>query len=201
MRKTLQFFQAVVGLIFLALGITLLIAAEGPDPWGVLVLAMHQHLPLSLGITSQVAGLILISINMFWGKRRPGLATVMSMVLVGVFMDMFGFLTALGHGLDLVWQVGLMLLGITAMAFGISVYVRAGLGEGPVEGFMFVLSDKLGVNVGKAKIVQDLSFVICGFLLGWVPQVGTLVSAVAVGPVTQVFLRFLENKEGAKGAK
>lgn len=201
MKRSVQILQAVVGLVILALGITLLIAAEGPDPWGLFVLALNRHLPLSLGITAQVGGLMLILLNFLWGKRRPGLATIMSMVLVGVFLDLFNLFLALGEGLGQVQKVGLLIGGIITLALGISIYVRAGLGEGPVEGMMFVLSDKLRLGVGPAKVVQDLSFVVLAAALGLLPQFGTLLSALGVGPVTQFLLRIMEKREkGAEGA-
>jgi len=201
MNRLIKFAQAVLGLAILALGITLLIAAEGPDPWGMLVLGLNRHLPLSLGITAQIGGLVLILLNWLWGKRLPGLATIMSMVLVGVFMDMFGTLTAFGEGIAMPQRLILLVTGIVTLALGISIYVRAGLGEGPVEGMMFVLSRKLGVSIGVAKVIQDLSFIIIGWLLGWTPQLGTLVSALGVGPVTQGFLRIMEKKKAPMAPK
>lgn len=198
MKRSFQFLQAVVGLAFLALGITLLIAAEGPDPWGLLVLALNQRIGvLSLGITAQVGGLLLVLLNLFWGKRVPGIATILSMVLVGVFLDMFNTLLALGQGLGQPGKSLLLMGGILTLALGIAVYVRAGLGEGPVEGMMFVISQKLGVGIGAAKVLQDISFVSLGWILGWPPQLGTLISAVAVGPVTQLFFRIMDRQKTA----
>src|SRR5690554_1818044 len=192
--KIIKYVQAVVGLALLALGITLLMAAEGPDPWGTFVLALKQHLPFSLGVTSQLAGVFLITLNFFWGKRRPGIATIMSMVLVGIFIDVFQKVLAT----DAVPQILLLLFGIGVEALGIAVYVRADLGEGPVEGTMFVLTDKLKVSVGVAKVIQDFSFVIGAVVVGWMPQWGTLVSALGVGPATQFFLRIVQRGENKK---
>lgn len=195
-----KFIQAVVGLSIVALGITLSIAAEGPDPWGLFILGLNSHLPLSLGMTSQLGGLLLILLNLFWGKRRPGLATILSMVLVGVFLDLFKDLLALGDGYDIIRKAVLLAAAIPTLALGISVYVNAGLGEGPVEGTMFVLSNKLKVSVGVAKVTQDLSFLALAALLGRAPMWGTVFSALGVGPLTQLFLRLLEKMKKAPEA-
>lgn len=195
----MKFIQAVIGLAILALGITLSIAAEGPDPWGLFILALNNRLPISLGMTSQLGGVILIVLNYVWGKRRPGLATIMSMVLVGIFLDLFHNLLGLGTG-SVFLKILLLAAGIIALALGIAVYVRADLGEGPVEGTMFVLSQKLGISVGAAKVAQDLSFLALAGMLGRVPMWGTLATALGVGPVTQLFLRLLAKKKEAPEA-
>lgn len=187
-HKLLRLGQAVIGLGILALGIVLLIAAQGPDPWGVFLLGLQRRMSLSLGYTALGGGLLLIGINYFWGGRKPGIATVMSMLLVAVFIEMFGLLVVYGRQFGAVERALLLAAGIGAMALGIAVYVRAELGEGPVEGLMFVISDKLNISVGRAKVLEDCLFVLGGVLLGWPLQVGTLVSALTVGPATQLFL-------------
>lgn len=188
MHKLLHILQAGVGLAILALGILLLIAAEGPDPWGVFLLGLQRHLHLTLGITAIGGGLLLIALNYLWGRRRPGLATAMSMLLVAVFIDLFSLLTLFSRQLTGAERVLMLAAGIGTTALGIAVYVRAGLGEGPVEGLMFVLSDKLKLSLGLAKVVEDCLFVLGGILLGWSFQWGTFISALCVGPVTQFFI-------------
>lgn len=189
MIKWNSILKAVGGLAILAMGITLTIAVRGPDPWGLFILALKRHLPLSLGLTTQLGGLLLIITNYLWGRRRPGVATVMSMVLVGLFIDLYNFLLPLEGITSLPPRLLIHLLGIVSMALGISIYVRAGLGEGPVEGMMFVLSNKLKVRVGIAKIIQDFSFLALALALGGIPQWGTLVTALSVGPLTELLLR------------
>ncbi len=192
--------QAVTGLAVLALGILLLITAQGPDPWGVFLLGLKNRLGLSLGATTLSGGMLLIAINLFWGRRRPGLATVLSMMLVAVFIDLFGLLTFFGYSFALWQRVLVQGAGVFATASGIAIYVRAGLGEGPVEGLMFVLSEKLRLSVGVAKIVKDCLFVVGGVLLGWQLQAATLVTALTVGPVTQFMLSLPEKvKKQARG--
>ncbi|MGI6364667.1 MAG: YczE/YyaS/YitT family protein [Bacillota bacterium] len=189
--------MATGGLAVLAMGITISIAVQGPDPWGLFVLALKGHLPLSLGVTSQLGGIMLIALNYFWGRRRPGLATVMSMVLVGLFIDLYNWLLPLEAISRPTLRIFLLGLGIISLALGISIYVRAELGEGPVEGMMFVLSDKLKVKVGVAKVLQDLIFLGLAMVLGVLPQWGTVATALCVGPLAQFFMQGAGKKKKA----
>ncbi len=190
--------QAVAGLAVLALGIMLLITARGPDPWGVFLLGLQGRLGLSLGYTALGGGVLLIAINFFWGGRRPGLATLLSMMLVAALIDLFGLFAFFGASFSL-WQRALLqLLGIVTMAAGIAIYVRARLGEGPVEGLMFVLSHKLNLKIAVAKVLEDCLFVVGGLLLGWQLQPATIVTALSVGPVTQVMLSLPEKVKKKK---
>lgn len=198
MTKLQRLLMATGGLAILALGISLTIAVKGPDPWGLFIVGLMEHLPFSLGVTSQLAGLALIVFNYVWGKRKPGLGTIMSMVLVGLYIDLYNWLLPLEAITDFALRIFLF-FGIVAVALGISIYVRAGLGEGPVEGMMFVLSNKLKLKVGPAKILQDFSFLGLSLILGVIPQWGTVVTALSVGPLTQIFLQRFSRKE--KGAQ
>jgi len=200
MMKLQKLLQAVVGLAILALGITLSIAVKGPDPWGLFVLSLNGHLPFSLGVTSQIGGLLLILLNLLWGKRKPGAATVMSMVFVGLFIDLFNSSLSFSWVGTIYGNILTLIAGVISLALGISIYVRAGLGEGPVEGMMFVLSRKLNTNVGTAKVVQDFSFLALAWALGQFPQWGTLVTALTVGPMTQGFLSLMRAKKKAPQA-
>lgn len=199
MTKLQKVVMATGGLAILALGITLTIAVQGPDPWGLFILALMKHLPFSLGVTSQLGGLLLIFFNYVWGKRRPGLGTIMSMVLVGLYIDFYNWLLPLEAITGVVLEVFILFFGIVSVSLGISIYVRAELGEGPVEGMMFVLSNKLKLTVGPAKILQDFTFLGLSLVLGVIPQWGTVVTALSVGPLTQFFLYGFSKKE--KGAE
>lgn len=190
--------QAVFGLALLALGLAMLIAAEGPDPWGVFLLGLQRFLPLTLGVVAQIGGLGLIILNVVWGRRMPGLATVMSMLLVGWFLDLFLARGIAPEPASLPVQILVLASGILIFSTGIVTYVRAGLGEGPVEAMMFVLSKRLKLPVGRAKVLQDCMFVVGGLFLGTPLRLGTLITAFSVGPVTGWLLDVFERRSNVK---
>ena len=130
------------------------------------------------------------------------MGTILSMVLVGLFIDMYNWMLPLASLGGFALRLFILFFGIISVSLGISIYVRAELGEGPVEGMMFVLSSKLKLKVGVAKVLQDFSFLVLSLVLGIIPQWGTLVTALSVGPLTQFFLeKFSETEKGTAGAK
>jgi uncharacterized membrane protein YczE len=187
-ERVKQLTQVVLGLGIMALGLTLLISVGGPDPWGFFLLSLYKHLPLSLGVTSFLGGGILVLFNLAVGKRRPGIATPISIAVVGVMIDLLFLIPWFHLEFSQLARIVLLAVGIVVMALGIAVYVLAGLGEGPVEGMMFVIHQRMKISVGKARVAQDCFFVLLGLLLGAKLGPGTFISAISVGPVTNFFL-------------
>ena len=66
-------------------------------------------------------------------------------------------------------------------------YIGAGLGPGPRDGIMTGLAEH-GLSVRLARTLIEVTVVISGFLLGGTVGVGTLVFALSIGPLAQVFL-------------
>ena len=81
----------------------------------------------------------------------------------------------------------LLVVGIVAVAAGGGMYIGAGLGPGPRDGLMTGLAER-GMSISVARTLIEVSVVAAGFVLGGTVGVGTLVFALAIGPLTQLFL-------------
>jgi uncharacterized membrane protein YczE len=76
-----------------------------------------------------------------------------------------------------------------------AAYIGAGLGPGPRDGLMTGLVRVTGRGVGVIRTSIEVSVLAVGFLLGGTVGLGTVVYALSIGPLLQLFLPAFTIKE------
>jgi uncharacterized membrane protein YczE len=181
----------VLGLLLMALGVALTLRAGlGLGPWDVLHQGISRHTPLTFGQSSEVSGASVILVGLLL-RVRPGLGTVLNMLLVGFFVDRI-----LGTGLipyarpsGLPVQALVDIIGILLVGLGSGLYIRAKLGSGPRDGLMLGLQRVTGRRVAVVRGCLELSGAAIGFLLGGTVGPGTIVYALGIGPAVELGFR------------
>ncbi|MFH9661549.1 YitT family protein [Streptomyces sp. NPDC017248] len=165
----------------------LLVAAGlGLEPWDVLHQGLAELTGLSIGVMLIIVGAVAL---LLWIplRQRPGLGTVSNVVVVGLAMD--GTLALLPDIHSLAVRVLLLVSGIVVNGAATGLYIAARFGAGPRDGLMTGLHERTGRSIRLMRTAVEVSVVVSGFLLGGTIGVGTLLYAVSIGPMTQVFLR------------
>ena len=182
-RRLVQLF---VGLALYGVSLAMLLRAGlGLAPWDVL----HQGLAEQLGTT---IGQMLIAVSfvvlLLWIplRERPGVGTIANALLVGVFVDLT--LLWLDDAQAMAWRVGLLLLGVLLNGAATALYIGASLGSGPRDGLMTGLVRRTGRSVRLVRTVLEVGVLVVGWLLGGTVGVGTVLYAVAIGPVAHALL-------------
>ena len=173
----------MAGLLLFALAIALMIRSNlGLGPWDAFHVGLHNLTGISVGVASIVAGVAIVFGTLFLGVR-PGPGTLANMVLIGIFLDLLlpwmpearGWPAALGY-----YAVGVAISGM-----GTGIYISAGLGKGPRDGLMMVLSDRTGWSVRRVRTLIELSVLGFGWGLGGTIGIGTLLFTLTIGPASQ----------------
>ncbi len=181
----------VAGLFCFALGIVLTLKSRlGLGPWDVFHQGLAGRLGLTFGLASIGVGFAVLLLAWALGTR-PGVATVLNMVLVGAFIDLIDFL---GFVPDLAGQPFLARLamdvgGVAVVGVGTAYYIKANLGAGPRDGLMLGLARRAGGRVALVRAAIELTVLAIGFLLGGTAGLGTLVFALGIGPAVAVAFR------------
>ena len=164
-------------------------AGVGLGPWDVFHEGLALRTPLTIGQGMILTGLSLVAFAALAARLRPGLGTLLNMLVVGLWVDTF-----LGSGL--VPRPDAWLLGATVFAlalvlngFATGLYLSAGLGAGPRDGFAISLAQLLGTTVARARTLVEVVVLSVGWLLGGTVGVGTVAFAFAIGPLMQWGLR------------
>jgi uncharacterized protein len=190
--------QVNVGLAIFAVGIALMLRAGiGLGPWDVFHQGLSLRTPLSVGQAMILAGLTLLLLSMTLAKVRPGLATLLNMLLIGSWVDLFMGLPGFPEARH--WWDGGLMFGIGMVLNGIAtgMYITAGLGAGPRDGFALALAKRLGVTVRRARTLVEVVVLSSGWLLGGNVGVGTVAFALAIGPLMQWGLGLFRGMEAA----
>ncbi|MFD5904234.1 YitT family protein [Streptomyces microflavus] len=164
-------------------------AGLGLEPWGVLHQGLTELTGISIGVVSIIVGAIVL---LLWIplRQRPGLGTVSNVFVVGLAMD--GTLALVG-GLDgLGIRIPVMVLGIVLNGVATGLYISARFGPGPRDGLMTGLNRVTGRSIRLVRTAIEVAVVVTGFLLGGSLGAGTVLYALAIGPLAQLFLRVFE---------
>lgn len=178
--------QLVIGLVLYGLSMALMIRSGlGQMPWDVLHFGLAQHLPLSFGQVV-IATSVLVLLAWFPLRQAPGLGTVLNAVVIGLTVD--AALAVLGPAESLPMRAAALAGGVALNAFATACYIGAQLGPGPRDGLMTGWVRRSGRSVRRVRTVLEAAVVLAGWLLGGVVGVGTVLYAIAIGPLTQLML-------------
>lgn len=175
-----------VGLVVYGASLAMMVRADlGLAPWDVLHSGLVRHVPITLG---QAVVLMSFVVLLLWVplRERPGLGTVSNAVVVGLAAD--ATLLVLDRPDVLALRIALMVLGVVTCGLATALYIGAQLGRGPRDGLMTGLTRRTGLSIRLVRTLLEVSVVLLGLLLGGVAGVGTVVFALAIGPITQVLL-------------
>jgi uncharacterized membrane protein YczE len=173
------------GILVLGVGITLTIRAElGVSPYDVLHQGLADLTGLSFGTVVVLLGLAILLVWIPLGQAF-GIGTIINTLTVGFVVD-FGLSIVPEPGDDAV-RWAMLLGGIVITAFGMGLYIGAGLGPGPRDGLMTGLAAK-GFPLWLVRTVLELTALVIGWLLGGDVGVGTVLFAFGIGPLGHWFL-------------
>ncbi len=178
--------QLYAGLVLYGLTLACLIRARlGNAPWDVLHQGIAGHLGVSIGTVSVAASLVVL---LAWVPLRevPGLGTISNAFVVGLATNLG--LSLLHEPHQLAGRIALMVLGIAGNAVATAMYIGARLGPGPRDGLMTGLHRRTGRPIWVVRTSLEVSVVALGILLGGVFGIGTVLYAVAIGPLVQRLL-------------
>lgn len=186
-RMPTRLIQLFIGLTFFGVAMAGFVRAGlGTAPWDVLHYGVALRTGLSLGTVVIGFGFIVL---LLWIPLRqmPGLGTIANVLWLGISADIALALIPEIHGLPA--QVAVFAAALVLNGLGGGLYIGSQLGPGPRDGLMTGLHARTGISLRLARTGVEVLVLVIGWLLGGVVGLGTLVYAVAIGPVTQFFLR------------
>lgn len=186
MKITRRFVQLQLGLMLYGLSLALMVRANlGLDPWDVFHEGVAERSGLSFGLVVNLVG---AAVLLLWIPLRqmPGLGTVCNVLVLGTTTDFaLGVITAP----DALWLRGAFLVsGIGLNAVATAAYIGAGFGPGPRDGLMTGLVRRTGWAVKWTRMGIEITVLGVGWMLGGTVGLGTVLYAIAIGPLVQPLL-------------
>lgn len=179
--------QLYTGLALYGASSALLVEAGlGLEPWNVLHQGLAELTGLTIGVVSIIVGAMVL---LLWIplRQRPGLGTVSNVFVVGIAMDATLALVPEAHTMAV--RIPLLVGGIVLNGVATGLYIAARFGPGPRDGLMTGLHRRTGRSVRLMRTAVEVAVLATGFALGGTVGVGTLLYALSIGPLAQLFLR------------
>jgi uncharacterized protein len=179
------------GLFIFALAMVLSLQCNlGAASWTVLHDGISRQTPLSIGVATQLVGLLMGLISWLAGVRL-GFGTLANMILVGLFLDLILWSGAIPEAEAYPVRVLMLLVGIVLLGLASAMYIKAGFGAGPRDSFMLALHRRTRLRVGKVRWLMEVSAVVVGIALGGAFGIGTIIFAMLVGFSVDFFFNLL----------
>jgi uncharacterized membrane protein YczE len=178
--------QLFVGLWLYGVSLGLMVRGhDGVAPWDVLHLGIIEHVDLSLGTVLVIVSFVVL---LLWIplREKPGIGTVANALVIGPSTDLT--LAILDQPTGQAARAGLMLGGVVLCGLATAMYIGAQFGRGPRDGLMTGLVRRTGLSIRLVRTALEVAVVVVGLILGGPLGLGTVVFALAIGPLTQWML-------------
>ena len=178
--------QLYAGLVLYGLSMAMLVRSSlGVMPWDVLHQGLARSSGLSLGLVTVLVG---AAVLLAWVplRQRPGVGTVSNVLVIGASVD--AALRVLPAVDALAAQVALAVAGVLLNGVATAAYIGVQLGPGPRDGLMTGLVRRTSRSVRLVRTGIEVVVLVLGVILGGTIGLGTLLYAIAIGPLVQVLL-------------
>lgn len=185
-HMTRRLIQLFLGLALYGLSLGLMVRANlGLDPWDVFHQGLSQRTGISLGMMVNLIGAVVL---LLWipMRQRPGIGTIANVFLIGTFADISLWLIPSINSLPL--AAAMLVGGVFLNGVATGAYIGAGLGPGPRDGLMTGLVKRTGGSVRVIRTSIEISVLAGGWLLGGTVGLGTVIYAIAIGPIVHRML-------------
>ena len=158
----------------------MVLAGLGLASWDVLHQGLARTFGLGIGTWS-----ILISFVVLLGwwplRQRVGAGTLANAVVVGAVIDLVLWLVDPPEAL---WaRIALLVGGVGLNGVATGLYIGAGLGAGARDGLSTGIAAR-GYSMRVVRTGVEVAVLVAGFALGGTVGAGTVLYALAIGPLT-----------------
>ena len=187
--RNITLIYLILGLILFGLGETMLIAANaGVSPWTVLAQGISVKTGYSIGITTFIVS---IGVLCLWIplKQKPGIGTILNTIIISIVLDVS--LPYLPTPESFSFQILQVFIGVITVGLGSGLYLISNLGPGSRDGLMTGLQKITNLPIALIRTTIEIGAVVCGFYLGGIVGIGTIVFALGIGPSVSAGLFFV----------
>jgi uncharacterized membrane protein YczE len=162
----------------------ILLAALGADPWDVFHQGLSRQTGIGTGVWVCIVGALVL---LLWIplRQKPGIGTLSNVVVIGLVME--ATLTLLDPAGDPAMRGALLVAGVVLNGVATGMYIGAAFGPGPRDGLMTGLAAR-GHSIRVVRTGIEIVVLAAGAALGGTVGIGTVLYALAIGPLAHVFV-------------
>lgn len=172
----------------------------GVDPYQCFANGLANVIPIRFGTLYMLINLVQLALVFFLNKRYIGISTLMNLFLLGYIVEFSeGILASIFGDAGLALRVLFLVIGIVVTCIAAAMYYSAGLGVSTYDAIPLHIASrnpKIGGRVlpfKAVRIIADLICTIIGVSLGARAGLGTVITALFMGPLITFFRRTISD--------
>lgn len=181
----------IIGNIFLGMGISIFkFAGLGNDPYSGMVMGLADVAGISYANLLIIINIFVFILELIFGKEFIGAGTIVNAFFLGYITTFFYELWLRLGALPTTFvpKVIIMLVGTVVTGFGVSMYQTPNAGASPYDSLSIIMAKRIPkISYFWHRIFTDAVCALICFLSGGIVGLGTLVSALGLGPVIDFF--------------
>lgn len=186
-----RFVVMTIGNVFLGMGISIFkFAGLGNDPYSGMVMGLSDVVGISYANFLVLINIFVFLLELTFGREFIGAGTIVNALFLGYIMTFFYGLWLHFFALPetLVMKILVMLIGTVVTGFGVSMYQTPNAGISPYDSLSVIMAKRIPkISYFWHRIFTDAVCALVCFLSGGIVGLGTLVSALGLGPVIDFF--------------
>lgn len=174
--------RATFGLMICSIGIYLgLVADVGLVPWDSLTMGLANLTSISYGKINISISLTILAIDIIL-KERVGAGTILDALLTGTFIDILYIVLPITKPSSIIIGLLYLTIGMFIIAFGTSVYMKAGLSCGPRDSLLVAIGKKFPkLKIGYVDMIIKVLLIIISIIIKGPVGIGTVYGMLMMG--------------------
>ena len=175
-------------------------ALFGVDPYQCYVNGLANVLPIRYGTLYALVNLLQLIVVFFLDKRYIGISTLMNLFLLGYIVEFSEMiLTNIFGDAALLLRIAFLLIGVVVTCIAAALYYSADLGVSTYDAIPLHIASRKPKLLGHVlpfkavRIIADLICTAIGVALGARAGLGTVVTALFMGPLITFFRRTISD--------
>ncbi len=200
-KQVRRIVMAVIGMALAGIAVGFFKRAFfGVDPFQCFCNGINQVVPIGFGTLYMIINAVLLVIDFFLDRHYIGISTFINLFLVGYAAEFSeNMLARLFGETGIPGRILFLTVGIVVSCIAAAFYYTADLGVSTYDAIPLHIADRKPKLFGRIlpfrviRIISDMICVAIGFALGFVPGVGTVITALFMGPLITFFKRTLSD--------
>lgn len=192
-QKQKRILMAFIGVLVTGCSVGLFqMASLGTDPFTSFVTGLCNIFNMKFGTFYTIICAFIFFIVFLLDRHYIGIATFFNLFGNGFAADATtNIISKMIPNLTLTHRAVLLILGIVLMCLAASLYFTADLGVSVYDAISIIMSDKKIASFKLCRIATDSVCVTIGFILKASIGVGTIITALFMGPLIQFFKSYV----------
>ena len=172
----------------------------GVDPFQCFCNGINQVIPIGFGTLYMLINAVLLVVDLFLDRHYIGISTFINLFLVGYAAEFSENRLAAWFGEPgMPMRILFLLIGIVVSCIAAALYYTADLGVSTYDAIPLHIADRKPKIAGRIvpfrviRIISDMICVAVGSALGFLPGIGTIITALFMGPLISFFKKTLSD--------